>query len=74
MKILFAGSLGSQWSLGWQRAQTLRDLGHDVVEFGLQAYDETSRTRRLLGKLTHAYFTPAIIERCNSDFLGVLAK
>lgn len=38
MKIHFLGSLTGPWSSGWQRMETLRELGHDVVSLCQSAF------------------------------------
>ncbi len=60
MKILFCGSFSANWMSGWQRLQTLKELGHCLIPFAQETYlAEASRSRvvRLFAEAPFRYRT-----------------
>lgn len=70
MKIFFSGYLNAQWKMGWQRAQTFIELGHTVIKFLQDNYNQPSLSRNLLKPLTKNYvFQQKDIEEFNKNFI-----
>lgn len=75
MKIFFCGALTRRWMSGWQRCQTLRELGYEVVEFRQDGYQPSSRLlARLVHRLTGKVFDTGLVERFNRDFLAAIGS
>ena len=73
MRILFCGELSGKWRSGWQRCQSLKDIGNDVIEFHHERYSENSTLiQRVSDRITGASFDEKILERYNHDFLETL--
>jgi len=69
MKIFFLGSLGADWMSGWQRCQTLRELGHEIVPFPQDDYLQRASHGRLDRWLTGQIWKEEEVDRFNLDFL-----
>jgi spore maturation protein CgeB len=72
VKIFFSGGLGGNWKSGWQRCRTLKALGHDVTEFDQDDYVASAARGRVARLLTGVRNDPAVVDRCNRDFLRAL--
>lgn len=75
MRVFFCSHLGANWMSGWQRAQTLRELGHCVVEFRQDDFPMLlSRCGRLNRLFTGKAFDDRCIQRFNENFLAGIVR
>ena len=74
MRIIFSGDLRARWMTGWQRCQTLKQLGHDVIEL-CHAGDLLSLAGRVL-KYWKSYrgeiYDKAHLQQINDRFLSLV--
>src|SRR5262249_35483281 len=74
LKIFFCGTLRQNWMSSWQRCQTLRELGHSVVEFQQDGYNDGAIASRLKRLATNCLYDDRVIDEFNHHFLtAVLA-
>lgn len=59
---------------GWQRAQALRELGHQVIEFPHDGYPDLSPMARVLSRFTNVVFDPEVVVCFNQDFLSKFSE
>ncbi len=74
MKIFFQGTLTGPWASGWQRCETVRQIGGDVVPFCQSIFLERaqpSRWRRLAGR---SAFKPEVIDAFNDTWLRMVLE
>src|SRR5207302_7229330 len=69
MKIFFLGNLNADWMSGWQRCQTLRELGHEIVPFPQDDYMRRASHGRMGRWLTGQIWKEEEVDRFNLDFL-----
>jgi spore maturation protein CgeB len=73
MRILFCGELSARWRSGWQRCQSLKDLGHQVIEFHHERYsDNPSLVQKLTRRVTGKAFGQEVLSLYNRDFVETL--
>lgn len=74
MKILFFGNLSNQFQKGWQRFNTLKQLGVEVVPFDFSPYQSISRLDYWLVSLTGGQYRTANIVQLNQIVLEQCQK
>lgn len=75
MKIFYCGYLSAPWMTGWQRVQTLRELGHTVIEFLQDDYHKPSLNKTILKYITKKYFfNRESILIFNKNFLEAISE
>lgn len=70
MKVFFSSAQGARWMSGWQRAQALRELGHQVVAFPHDPYERLSVTQKVIKRLRGEAFDRGVLDSFNQGFLS----
>jgi hypothetical protein len=69
LKIFFSGGITSSWMSGWQRYQTLKELGHEVIPFEQSRYLSRAAVRAPLRFLTHRFYHERVVHDFNRSLL-----
>jgi hypothetical protein len=69
MKILFCGGFSTNGMSGWQRLQTLKELGHLLIPFSQEAYLAEAIRSRLVRFVSGAPYRHTIVEMFNQRLL-----
>src|SRR5262249_1778690 len=68
----FSGSLDGQWQSGWQRCESLKQLGHEVIPFSQDGYVSRALVRNPLSRLMGKVYDEPVLKEFNRDVLAAV--
>jgi hypothetical protein len=73
-RIFFLGNLAGEWMSGWQRCETLRQLGHEVIPFCQSAFVKKAAPSRWKRLANCCSFDDATVTVFNEQWLLALCE